>query len=549
MPITTTRRTSGRRAGIAVVLALLATMALASCRSTGVDQAEPAGAAATTPPTGGRLVYGVAYDVNTWSPFVERWLASGQVAAQAFYEPLATVDEDGTVVPFLAAAITPNADFTQWTIDLRDGIRFHDGAPLDAEAVALNLRTQGLGSPTNIAPLNGISEVEVTGPLQVVLRAERPFVTLPQHLTGQLGNQAGYMASPAQIGAADPDGLPVGTGPFVATAWEPGVAIEGKRNPDYWRAGLPRLDEIEFRFIPDDRERLAAVDSGELDAATFNDGAVLDLDAIADDPDLRVTAQESDLVQRFVVLNAAVAPTDDVEVRRALAMAIDRPAMVATDGRDAEASLGPIAATSEWSTLDTTPAYDPTAARAAIERWEAANGPMRLTLAAADDPGSVRRQQAVADAWTAVGVEVTVEAFPQPALPIRVANGEDHATVFEKFSGLDPDTYAMFLLGSNVNPIGTPSLNLAHLDDPAFDDIVWRTRAMAERSDRVAAYPSFEQELAATVPIIWLSESPPLVIASDRVRGIGTASLPDGGEALAFLSGRHGMAELAIDRG
>ncbi|MCB1262253.1 MAG: hypothetical protein KDB33_17965, partial [Acidimicrobiales bacterium] len=99
-----------------------------------------------------------------------------------------------------------------------------------------------------------------------------------QHLTGQLGNQAGYMASPAQIGAADPDGLPVGTGPFVATAWEPGVAIEGKRNPDYWRAGLPRLDEIEFRFIPDDRERLAAVDSGELDAATFNDGAVLDLD-------------------------------------------------------------------------------------------------------------------------------------------------------------------------------------------------------------------------------------------------------------------------------
>ena len=113
----------------------------------------------------------------------------------------------------------------------------------------------------------------------------------------------------------------------------------------------------------------------------------------------------------------------------------------------------------------------------------------------------------------------------------------------------DPDTYAMFLLGSNVNPIGTPSLNLAHLDDPAFDDIVWRTRAMAERSDRVAAYPSFEQELAATVPIIWLSESPPLVIASDRVRGIGTASLPDGGEALAFLSGRHGMAELAINRG
>ena len=544
------RRPRVRAATAVITLVAAAAALVGACASSG-DGTAAAGGTDTvgteTPVDHGTLVYGVGFDVNTWSPFVERWLASGQLVAQAFYEPLATFDASGAVVPYLAESITSSEDFTEWTIALRPDIRFHDGAPLDAEAVKRNLDTQGLGSGTNLAPVNDVASVEVIDDLHVLIRTERPWATFPVHLTGQLGNQAGYMTSPAQIEAADPHALPVGTGPFEAVAWEQGRSLTAKRNDDYWRPGLPHLDAVEFRFIPDEAMRLDELRSGTLDVAVLSDGALLDEADLLDPApggDVTTVAGTDDPLQHFVVLNTATAPTDDPEVRRALALALDRDAIAEAEGPDAVRSDGPVAADSPWRGGVEPVPHDPDAAAATIEAWEAANGPLSITLTAATDPASIRRQQAVADAWQDVGVDVVLETDELRNLPVRVANGETQATVFEKFAGVDPDSYTMFLLSTNVNPIGVPSLNLAHLTDPELDEAVWRGRSSPERGVRLESYTSIGQRLADDAAFIWLAEVAPRVVASSRVRGIDGAALPGGGTAMPLISGRHGLGQV-----
>src|SRR5215467_6638177 len=98
-----------------------------------------AGPTIVKPRRGGALTFATEAEINSFDTRVGAWDSTGLLYAGTVYDPLFTQASDGSVRPYLAHSITPNADYTQWTLRLRPGIRFHDGSPLDAATVKVNL--------------------------------------------------------------------------------------------------------------------------------------------------------------------------------------------------------------------------------------------------------------------------------------------------------------------------------------------------------------------------------------------------------------------------
>lgn len=252
--------------------------------------------------------------------------------------------KDGTTepTPGLALRWSPNADSTVWTFTLRPGVRFHDGTPLNAEAVKFNLdrwwddknafafRQQ---RPNSIFPdfFGGFrsdskntlfKSVEATGPMTVRITLTAPLADFPLMIgSGYFG-----IASPTAIRKAGANygtaaGGAVGTGPFMFKSWRTGDRIELDRNPNYWRQGLPKASGVVVRFITEPAARLAELRAGNIDFT-------VDLP-----PDTLPTIRSDNRIQPvfrpsfnvgYLALNPSKKELSNVKVRQAIASAINK---------------------------------------------------------------------------------------------------------------------------------------------------------------------------------------------------------------------------------
>src|SRR5438270_4022378 len=127
---------------------------LAACggggSSGGSSTSSSAGISSATPKPGGKLTFAVESEFDGFDPVKNRWDPAGNLYGRTVYDPLMTVAADGSTKPYLAQSVTPNSDYTKWTITLRPNIVFHNGTPLDANAVKVNL--EGLRTATLTGP-------------------------------------------------------------------------------------------------------------------------------------------------------------------------------------------------------------------------------------------------------------------------------------------------------------------------------------------------------------------------------------------------------------
>ncbi|HEY4028533.1 MAG TPA: ABC transporter substrate-binding protein, partial [Candidatus Dormibacteraeota bacterium] len=204
----------------------------------------------STPRRGGSVTFATEAEINSFDARQGAWDSTGLQYARTVFDPLFTQAADGTVQPYLAQSISHSADYMQWTIKLRSGITFHDGSPLDATVVKANL--DGVAqSPLTGPALFNLDKVTVVDPMTVMVTTKSPWVPFPIYLTGQLGHIAGLKQLADTSGKASP----IGTGPFVFKEWLPGDHFTATRNPSYWRQGLPYLDSITYKPIPDPQSR------------------------------------------------------------------------------------------------------------------------------------------------------------------------------------------------------------------------------------------------------------------------------------------------------
>src|SRR5579864_3796325 len=197
----------------------------------------PVSAGPTTtqgPKVGGTLRFGLESDVSTLDDAQALSQPADKAIALSIYDPLASYDDTGNVVPYLASAITHSSDSATWTVTLRQGITFSDGTPLNADAVVAHFKR--LQDPaTKSYWSTDADKFTVTAPDEntVVFHLSAPNVAFAQDLCGT----EGYIESPtaAKAEGADFARKPVGTGPFILKEYVTGDHVLVTKNPTYWK--------------------------------------------------------------------------------------------------------------------------------------------------------------------------------------------------------------------------------------------------------------------------------------------------------------------------
>jgi peptide/nickel transport system substrate-binding protein len=551
--------TRRRSAAVGLVAAVL--LLCSGCPSTDPGTVtEPSGAAPGTtgvagrvsltreavdevPRDGGSAIFGLATETDGWNPATSRWSASGYIVGFSIFDPLMAYDDALIPQPYLARSMTPDATFTTWTIELRSGVRFHDGTPVDAAAVVANLEAQ-LASGLTAQTLASIDAVRAVDPLHVEVTMSRPWSGFPNMLTSQVG----AIASPAMLaGGAEASRDPVGSGPFRFVEWETGSSLMTTRNADYWRAGYPHLEQLEFVILPDVTGRGNAFRAGSVDLFETSDPRqILEYTEAAERGESQIfTDQAIDGPKVFLALNHAAAPFDDPTARQAVAHAIDRDGLsdIAFDGVFPPVT-GPFSESSPNYDADAAaavPAHDLERARALAAQYEQEHGePLSFTLSLSTAPESTQLGQLLIQQLGEAGIDVTLETGEPVSLLLQIFGGQYQAGTFSLFASPSIDTNYAFIAGP-AGPIGETSLNFALVSEADNTELIAaldEARTTDDPELQRAQYAIVQREMAENLGFVFLVRLTTAVVYSNDIRGAQLTPLPaaDTGDAGLALS-------------
>lgn len=478
------------------------------------------------PQAGGSLTIAVEGESTGFSPANDGWARGGHQIARAIFDPLATYDAEGKVVPYLAEAFTANADSTVWIITLRPGITFHNGEPLDAAAVKANFDAV-LASAQSKAQLSLVSGMTVVDDLNLEIQMSAPWGPFPQALVGEVGTQVGYMAAPAML--ADPNGgrTPIGTGPFRFVEWVPDDHLTVARNDDYWQDPA-YLDEVTFRPIPDTTSRQAAFDAGDVDI--YYTGSSQEITEYQESSDV-TTFIGTPIEPDMLMFNVTAPPMDDVRVRRALAMSLEIPVLFDfLEATGVKQPLdGPYAESSFWHVESDYPEYDPEEAARLVEEYEAEIGPVEFNFSGNQDPFLVSYQELFQAMWAEVGAEANIVSKAQGENINDVLAGNYQVIMWGGQGGGDPDR--------DYNYFHSGGLNFTRYTTPEIDAALDAGRALSDPEERKAQYAIIQEAFGRDVPYVWIGTNTMAVITQGDVMGIADFDLPDGNPGTPVAAG------------
>ena len=491
------------------------------------DKSTPSTQTAGTPKNGGDLTVGLDAETDGWNPSSSQWATAGYYVAQAIFDPLMTFGADGKPHPYLAKSLTPNGDFTQWTMTLRPGITFQNGQPFNAAAVALQLTKDKESALVGQAygPLETATAVD---DMTVQIKMNAPWSAFPAALTGQ----GGYMAAPAQLnatGAASTD-RPIGTGPYAFKQWVRDDHLTVVKNPNYWRKSLPHLNQITFKVIVDAQARLNSLQAGQLDFEY--DTAAANIVQAKNDKKLTIIQQNLD-IPGMIMFNTAVAPLDDVRVRQALAYATDVKQLIDTVGQGmSKQADGPYLPGSPWYTPSGYPmSPNLTKAKSLLAAYKSDHhitGDIKFTLACTPTTTNDQSMQLIKAQWAKVGVDVTRKTVEQATYINSALLGQYQANCWSYLGSKDPDIDAIWMFSKNANPPGQLALNFPRIKDPAIDKAYLAARTTGDQAARKADYAMVWKRLAIDVPYIWTAHTHQALIFRNNVHGFEDFTLPDG---------------------
>ena len=494
----------------------------------------------TGPQPGGTATFAFSSDWGTLDP-----AATGVTFArnimQFIYDPLLRKHpETGQIVPGLAESFDVSEDGMVITLNLQQGVTFHDGTPLTSEVVAFSLdriTDPELASPMASQITGNVDSIETPDEYTVVINMQEPFAPF----LDSLAEVSLAPVSPAAVEQYGADfGLnPVGTGPFRFVSTVPDEELVLERNEDYnWapdyydHQGPPYLDQLIVLNVTEVGTRMALIETGEVDLIYSPLNA--QVPAFENDPDFYVHYATRPGVPRVFVMNTELPPLDDPLVREAIAWAVDRERILdevfENIGEVARGVITP-GLLGYWEEGESLwPGYDLDRAAELLAEagWEDTDGdgildrdgqPLSLTYGQIPGfPFDLYGQILAAD-LAELGIEVSIENQEQAAYLAELRAGRWHLAGM-LFAATDPDVLYIVGHSSSIDS----AWNTARYNNPVVDDLLEQARTTLDQEERASLYQEVQEIFLDDMPYIPYYLIQNAHIVHQRLQGFKTDS-------------------------
>lgn len=419
------------------------------------------------------------------------------------------------VEPCLATSWTISPDGLTYTFKLRDGVRFHDGAPLDAETAAFSFRRQmDKAHPSRPADatfaywsamFNMIAAVEVVDPMTLRIHVREPHAPL----LASLCIPAAQLISPKFLDQSHP----VGTGPFRFVEWIPNERIVLEANRDYWE-GAPKIQRLVFKVVPDSATRLIQLQTGQIQAMDGIDPNSLSI--IRGDESLKlITAPGLNVC--YLAFNCQKPPLTDKNLRRAIAGAINKQDIINAVYRGAaivaKNPLPPFVAGHNESILDAPPRSNiPPLSR-----------PLKLHVMTNPRPylpNPIRAAEMIKADLEKAGIPVDIVPNEWGAHLSRTSHGEHEMALLGWVGDNgDADNFLYVLLDKDTATLGS-ALNICFWMNDAYHDLMVNARRELDPEKRAALYRKSQEIIFDEAPMVPLAHAEALMACRANVDGI-----------------------------
>lgn len=468
---------------------LATSAALSGFAMTGFD----AVAQAQSPSRGGTLRVSVDQAVSKLNPLQTR-VNPEYLVSELLYSALTRLKVDMSAEPDLAESWSSSSDLTEWTFLLRKGVSFHDGSPLTSADVVATF--EAILDPKTASParqnVGPISKVTAAGDHSVVFKLSTPFADLP--VTLAYTNAKIVPAAVLASGLGRLDREAIGSGPFKLVSFEPERQIVVTRNDAYYDKARPYLDRVVVVVYPDSTAEGSALISGDTDLiSTVPPTEFARLSKSAGVKGMRVASGQ------FCNVNFGcdTKPFNDVRVRQALALTVDRAAMVdfVTEGLGTAGNDTPLNMAYRFHADQARKQPDIAKAKALLAAAGYPNG-LDATLIASDRP-SLRTQMAVAlrEMAKPAGFRINVETMPHATYLDQVWK---KGSFYVGFYNMQATADAIFALLYTSNA----AWNETRWNNATFDKFVNEARATVDDAKRAALYAQAQKLMYEEVPSI-----------------------------------------------
>jgi dipeptide transport system substrate-binding protein len=456
---------------------------------------------------------------------------TGMNAGRPIFNNLVEFEPGTTVIkPSLAKTWEISADGTEYVFHLREGVKFHSNAvfkptrTVNADDVIFSLERQwktdhpfhnvsgaqydyfqDIGMPDILKSIEKIDDMTVK---IVLTRAEAPFLA-NLAMDFNVVHSAEYADQMLKAGTPEKlDTEPVGTGPFQFISYQKDVSIRYRAFPDYW-AGKQPIDTLVFSITPHAGVRLTKLKAGECHVMAFPDPH--DVDAIKTEPNLKLLSQEG-LNIGYMALNVTKPPLDNVLVRRAINMAVDKVSIMEAVYRGAGViAKNPIPPTM-WSYNDDIKdyPYDLEDARKLMAQAGLARGfetdLWYMPVSRAYNPDGKRIAELIQIDLAKIGIKLNLVTYPWEEYRAKLQQGEAPMALFGwTGDNGDPDNFLNVLLGCTAARIG--GNNVAKWCDRDYDTLITKAKATSDRAEREKLYRQAQEIVKREAPWVPIAHS------------------------------------------
>jgi peptide/nickel transport system substrate-binding protein len=406
------------------------------------------------------------------------------------FNGLTRMREDLSIEPDLAESWSSSEDLTRWTFRLRRGVKFHNGQDMVAEDVIAVFRR--LLDPATAAPSRSqfgmVASVSAPDPSTVVFELNIPYSSLADVLCDR---QVKITPRDAVDQLAT---IPIGTGPFKFVSYTPGDRLVMTRNPDYHEPGVPKLDGVELRIIPEMSVKIAALQAGDIDVVWD-----LPLDQVKELSSRPGVWAESIPTASWdaAVMNNLIPPFNNPKVRQAFHLAVDRNDVIELTlfGQGVE-TVSPIPPTHPFFAKDLViPKTDPAAARRLLAEAGYPDGLKIPIIVPVGRPTRERLGVTLQQLAKPAGFDLQVQRAPYSTFPAEVSGKAPlYTDGFFQRPTIDSACYPI------LHSTGSWNATLWHYNNPEVDRALEAGRRSGDPEIQKTNYVAMQAAMLADPP-------------------------------------------------